>query len=1442
MTEHHRHYGAGQGCGGIAAAIHSVDGGTAVLAVQLRIQVVIGILSVELHTLHQEAVPIIGGEVQTLGLLRASIEYIIVGCIVANPQAGTQSFQQGILRCCHVHNVRIVLDSIVIFVVVRPAGQNHQAAFGIEFHNGINFCLRVCSGVFLSRRQTTGRYGQDDGLVLLVAAGVNQLLAGVEDNRAHAVFRRQLTEVAHGILVVTVYILIIVGSVDAHINQLIRILDVQLDVLGEGELLSIQGYNGGNGNLGNLGGFGSPLEVHSQLAGSRNGITGLVHAQNGAAYGVGNGRNRSFGGLTVEQLGGEGQLLTGHGGGGAGSNLGDAQLQALAYPHRGGNSQIAVALGHSYVVVGEGGVQSHGQVAGSQLSGVVPGIGNLAGVDNDFYLGNAVGSVRVIHQNVDVQLLGNFFDDGAQLQAVYRVVNLQVLVLGGVDTIVADCLVQTFLGEVVGKDNVTGIVGIAPLALVVILVVGRCYMPALIQSHGVVLIAGIVAAGTNLAFAVANLNQLDTGIHQGIPVGEVCKGAEGAAGMVELADGICQSGVAQQVIVSLQACIVGLVVQNSVVSGNNTGGIEGIDVTGAAGPGHFKAADGNHIRLALVEGGDSALIGVPQLLTVGSHEGYVVQSSLGVGVAALIKVVGVVSKGHKVHIGAVLQILHILQCGLQGAGAVGIGGVGVELTEVQLELGLAHGEAPGLLGSLAVCPGYLHGDGYPAVCHVGSGGVGNLAVFINSLDILTVHSHGNGGVLAGIHNLRRDGGPLVIQGFAAGSRGHLGDHRLVQNLYLHLAGEGGILVIGTGYGNGHLSGHHILGRDGKGVGGVLIGEGGLLAAIGCLNGLDAKGSIHGEGYGVFHANHCILHGAEGHGGVVHHAADHIHALCHFQEGEGVNVIVGDIIHAVGLIVTSIVLQELAVLAVELGGTALQGIAGALNSQGPVCIVRSLGSVESIVAGAVGAQVAKGFVMEAIVLPILFHGEYHAAVARHRQSVFNGGGGVQDGLRVALQRQDALCAVVVENNLIARLRHAGFFTRIFLGNLNKLHGINAFVACRIFIGRELREVLIPFHIQICTVGIDDIVAAFRSRRLHLPGVVYLIQRQAVSIRIDGKLIAAIAENIVAFCIYCNIPYQIAGCFSGGRIKIFTCTVIGRHSLSRQSLAGARIVNHHPVAICNRALNGAAQLQLGERGIPQLQCAIVDAHCTRDRHHIAHSNGPAAVIILGYHSLVKLNGITGIILEGDVGIAVVTVVVINLSHRQVLDRDIGADILSGQSTDGGGLGLQSHAGGFLIGRTIKLRKSLEGGPCSGGNDGVAQGEIGRSTGHIGTDSAGFILQVDILSIQKGHNALDSQISGSLCRCQSLGDGNGFGLIGRCYLAAFSVIHLENKQIENIAACIGCGVCPEPSIFILPTNRSVGCTGRHKAECPVSIVLNYPSICFIRLCKVCSRGTIS
>src|SRR5699024_888767 len=97
--------------------------------------------------------------------------------------------------------------------------------------------------------------------------------------------------------------------------------------------------------------------------------------------------------------------------------------------------------------------------------------------------------------DVDADILGDLGDNGAQQLAVEGVVDLQVLVLGGVDPPVADGLVDALLGEVIGQDNVAGVVGVAPLALVVVLIVGGSHVPALVQGHDVLLIAGVVAAG-----------------------------------------------------------------------------------------------------------------------------------------------------------------------------------------------------------------------------------------------------------------------------------------------------------------------------------------------------------------------------------------------------------------------------------------------------------------------------------------------------------------------------------------------------------------------------------------------------------------------------------------------------------------------------------------------------------------------------------------------------------------------------------------------------------------------------------------------------------------------------------------------------------------------------------------------------------------------------------
>ena len=643
-------------------------------------------------------------------------------------------------------------------------------------------------------------------------------------------------------------------------------------------------------------------------------------------------------------------------------------------------------------------------------------MGDLAGVDDDLHLGYGVGGIGVEQGDLEIQGLGDLLDDGAQQHAVDGVTDLQVLVLGGVDPVSPDGLVDALLGEVIGQDHVTGVVGVAPLALVVVLVVGGSQMPALVQGHGVLLVAGVVAAGADLALAVANLDQLDAGVDDGIPVGEVGEVAEGGAGVVELADAVDALGLAQQSVVGLHTGVGGLVVQDTVVAGDDAGGGEGVDVAGAAGPGHFEAADGDDLALAGVEVGDGTLVGGPQLLAVGTCQAHVVQGSLGVDGGGVVKVVGVVGEGHEIHIGTLGQGADVAQSGLQGAGAVGVGGVGVELAEVQLVLGLAHGEGPGLGGGLAVGTGHGDGDGGAAVGQIGGGLPGDNAVSVDSLNGLAVHGHGDGGVLTGIGDDGGDDGPLVGTGLGVGGGGDGLDDGLVLDGDGGGAGEGGAQGVHALDGDGQaLTGHQI---GGDGVGAVLVGvQDSAVHHDG--QAIHAEDGVDGDGEGVVRTHEGIGQVAEDDGGHIDDAAGQVHALGNGVEEELVNVIIGDIVHGVGLVGVGVVLQELAVGAVELGGPGLHVIAAGLaGGQSPVGVLGGLQGVEGVVAGAVGAQIAVGLIVEAVVIAVLRDGEDHAAVGGGGDAVLDGGQGVADGLGVILSGQDALGGQVVDDHLLA----------------------------------------------------------------------------------------------------------------------------------------------------------------------------------------------------------------------------------------------------------------------------------------------------------------------------------------------------------------------------------------------------------------------------------------
>ena len=158
------------------------------------------------------------------------------------------------------------------------------------------------------------------------------------------------------------------------------------------------------------------------------------------------------------------------------------------------------------------------------------------------------------------------------------------------------------------------------------------------------------------------------------------------------------------------------------------------------------------------------------------------------------------------------------------------------------------------------------------------------------------------------------------------------------------------------------------------------------------------------------------------------AVGHVHALRHGIEEEGEDGVIRDVVHAVDLEGVCIILQPLAVAAV-LRRAALQLIAAHAAGAGadePVGVVSrnalfgEVLAVERVVAGAVGAEVAIGFALEAEVFAVLLDGEHNSAVRRGGLAVRNGGCRLFNGLRIVLRRQDCLCVLVVDHELVAGL--------------------------------------------------------------------------------------------------------------------------------------------------------------------------------------------------------------------------------------------------------------------------------------------------------------------------------------------------------------------------------------------------------------------------------------
>ena len=1204
----------GQRRGRVAVCIYCVDGRAAVVAEAFGVEFVIRMLCIEFHAVQKRVIHVVGREVESPLVNAVGCRAnIVIRCVVRDTEAGAEFGKNLVLRRGHMLDVRVVLDDGVILVVVRPTGEDHHTAVVVERLDGVQFFCGIGLGVSLRCLQPAGRSRQDDGLVLGIAAGRDEFLAGLQRDCTHGIGRSQFAEVAHGVLIVACNVFVVVRGVNADVDKLACVKHIERDVLGECVLLAVLLDHSRDLNSHDAGLCRGILEFHilraacSQRDGIRRGADGF------AADGIGDGLDGSGLCLTVEERGGDGQFFVGDRGRRAAFSLGNSELERFADPDRRGHGQIAVALGDTDKVIGVLRRQFHADGALGEICGTVPGIGDLAGVDDQFDLGDGIGAVGIVEGDLEVQLLRNV-NDGAHHVAVDRVVQFEVLVLGGVHTACSERCVDAGFGEVVGQDDVAGVVGVAPAALVVILVVGRGDVPALVERHDVLLVAGIIAACADLAFAVADFDHVHTGVNDCIPITEVNEVAERRARMVELADGIDALCLRQKLVVGLQACILGLVVERRVVAGDDAGGVEGVDMAGTAGPRHFKARNGDHAACIFrIERSDRVLIGFPGFLAVFRRLAHVVERALGVGCAGLVKVVGMVGERDEVNVRAVRQRLDIRQCAFQRASAVGILRVGVQLAEVALEGRLADGEGPGLAGFLFIRTLDRHSYRDLAVRHIGSRGVGDLAVCVGRLDLRAVDSHRYAGVLASVRDLRGDLRPLFGSGLRTLRRLHVGDHSLVENVYG--VGRSGLVALDIlereGQGHraaslGRLSDVRIIDRDMDAAlaGGEIarnlyvrvalkLADAGDVRSIGLLDAVldprivDFIDCVDLEFKLVIAADIGREHGfGEGDGGLHDKAAVHIHAVRHGIEEEGVDCIVkiaGLAVHAVDLERVGEILQPLAVAA-ELRRAALQLIAAHAAGAGTDEPVRVFGrnalfgevlAVERVVAGAVGAEVAIRVAVEAEVFAVLLDGEHNSAVRRGGLAVRDGGCRLFNGLGIVLRRQNRLCVLVVDHELVAGLGQiAGrLIGAAVVHDQIELLGKQCLIAADAAVAAPVALIGIPLQI-VAAHGILDVEAVFGLRSRDVPRGIHLVQRGAGILLSHGELLAlAGGERVRTVRVDADRPdvgLGVAG-QRAVRQRYIRALVVEAGVFSGQGLHVSRVVDDDLLAVLEQALN-------------------------------------------------------------------------------------------------------------------------------------------------------------------------------------------------------------------------------------------------------------------------------
>ena len=438
----------------------------------------------------------------------------------------------------------------------------------------------------------------------------------------------------------------------------------------------------------------------------------------------------------------------------------------------------------------------------------------------------------------------------------------------------------------------------------------------------------------------------------------------------------------------------------------------------------------------------------------------------------------------------------------------------VQLTEVALILCLADNEVPVERCGLTV--GALHGDLHidTAVCHVLIGGIAYLAVCNCRLDGGTVHGHLDRGINACIYDGRTDGRAL----FAACLRTSLGhrvnDGRVVLDLDIGCTAYLDTLGVGGADCNGQLvAGNESRGDNGGVLAVLTLGDGKCGAAELCGDiAAYAERSVNYEAQLVVLTDIGRKHGAEVDGGSVYDAVNDIHTVGDGVEVKRVDGVVGDIVHGVHLEAVIVVLQPLAVLAVELCRAAFHlktaDTAGAGANQ-PIGVFACGLSIEGVIAGAVCAQVAVGLVVETVVVAVFLNGEHNCTVCAGGLAVLNGGGCLEyrRAFGVAVLSGEDRCGVgVIDNNFAASLGETacGRIRAAVVDNEIELLSKQSLIA---YLGETAPVALVgvPFKI-VAADRVFNIVAACGLCFFKLPCGVHIVQRGAGVACAHGKLLA------------------------------------------------------------------------------------------------------------------------------------------------------------------------------------------------------------------------------------------------------------------------------------------------------------------------------------------------